>query len=189
MTVAIKDPAVIETVALATRPTAPDKRFHKMKHSYLSMISVIEHLHRQFLDLISAELERNSVQDINSIQANILFNIGASDLTIGELTLSGCYLGTNVSYNVKKLVETGYLFQQRSAHDRRSIRVRLSPRGLTLCSKIDTMHDRHLAELSSSPIDATAMADTLTTLRRFDRFWGRMAEQGPQPGALTFRAA
>lgn len=160
-----------------------------MKHTYLGMIAIIEHLHRQFLDLISAELERNSVKDINSIQANILFNIGTSDLTVGELTLCGCYLGSNVSYNVKKLVETGYLIQQRSAHDRRSVRVRLSPRGLTLCGEIDAMHDRHLSELSSGPIDATAVADTLTTLRRFDRFWNRMIEQGVQPGALTFRAA
>jgi DNA-binding MarR family transcriptional regulator len=160
-----------------------------MKHTYLGMISVIEHLHRQFLDLIGAELERNAVRDINSIQANILFNIGTSDLTVGELTLRGCYLGSNVSYNVKKLVETGYLLQQRSAHDRRSIRVRLSPRGLTLCGEIDAMHDRHLAELSCSPIDATAVADMLTTLRRFDRFWSRMIDQRPQPGALAVRAA
>ena len=160
-----------------------------MKHTYLSMISVIEHLHRQFLDLISAELERNSVQDINSIQANILFNIGTSDLTVGELTLRGCYLGSNVSYNVKKLVETGYLIQQRSAHDRRSVRVRLSPKGLTLCAGMDAMHDRHLGELAGGPIDAAAINDTLTTLRRFDRFWHRMAEHGLQPGALAYRAA
>jgi len=160
-----------------------------MKQNYLSMISVIEHLHRQFLDLVSAELERNTVQDINSIQANILFNIGASDLTVGELTLRGCYLGSNVSYNVKKLVETGYLIQQRSTHDRRSVRVRLSPKGLTLCGEIDAMHDRHLAELSSGPIDATAVADALTTLRRFDRFWKHMADEGLHQGALAFRAA
>jgi len=160
-----------------------------MKHNYLSMISVIEHLHRQFLDLVSAELERNGVQDINSIQANILFNIGTSDLTVGELTLRGCYLGSNVSYNVKKLVEAGYLIQQRSAHDRRSVRVRLSPTGLELCREIDAMHDRHLAQLQDGPIDATAVTDTLTTLRRFDRFWNRMVEQGLQPAALSYRAA
>src|ERR1700756_1112985 len=147
-----------------------------MKHTYLSMISVIDHLHRQFLDLISAELERISVQDINSIQTNIRFNIGTAELTVGELTLRGCYLGSNVSYNVKKLVEANYLMQHRSAHDRRSVRVRLSPKGLALCAKIDAMHDRHLAELAEGPIDAATVADTLATLRRFDRFWSRMAE-------------
>jgi len=160
-----------------------------MKQNYLSMISVIEQLHRRFLDLVSAELERSAVKDINSIQANILFNIGDSDLTVGELTLRGCYLGSNVSYNVKKLVETGYLMQQRSVHDRRSIRVRLSPKGLTLCGVIDAMHGRHLAELASGPIDATAVADALTTLHRFDRFWHRMAGESLRQGAPTFFAA
>jgi DNA-binding MarR family transcriptional regulator len=152
-----------------------------MKHAYLNMISVIEHLHRQFLDLISAELEKNDIQDINSIQANILFNIGPADLTVGELTLRGCYLGSNVSYNVKKLVETGYLMQQRSAHDRRSVRVRLSPRGLSLCAGIDAMHDRHLAALSEGPIKSENVDDALATLRRFDRFWNRMTELTLQP--------
>jgi DNA-binding MarR family transcriptional regulator len=162
-----------------------------MKHTYLSMISVIDHLHRQFLDLISAELERISVHDINSIQTNILFNIGTAELTVGELTLRGCYLGSNVSYNVKKLVEANYLMQQRSAHDRRSVRVRLSPKGLALCAKIDAMHDRHLAELAEGPIDAATVADTLATLRRFDRFWNRMAElpAGRPIPALAYRAA
>src|SRR5271154_5167041 len=100
-----------------------------MKRTYLSLISIVDHLHRQFLDLVSTELERIPVQDINSVQAILLFNIGTSDLTVGELTLRGCYLGSNVSYNVKKLVETGYLIQQRSLHDRRSIRVRLTEKG------------------------------------------------------------
>jgi DNA-binding MarR family transcriptional regulator len=155
------------------------------------MISVIDHLHRQFLDLISAELERISVQDINSIQTNILFNIGTAELTVGELTLRGCYLGSNVSYNVKKLVEANYLMQQRSAHDRRSVRVRLSPKGLALCAKIDAMHDRHLAELAEGPIDAASVTDTLATLRRFDRFWNRRAElpAGRPIPALAHRAA
>jgi len=166
-----------------------------MKHTYLGLISVIEHLHRQFLDLVGAELERISVEDVNSIQANILYNIGTSDLTIGELTLRGCYLGSNVSYNVKKLVETGYLMQQRSVHDRRSVRVRLSPKGLALCAAIDAMHDRHLAELGNGPLGAATMTDALATLRRFDRFWSRMADLGPQPvvaqpvATPTYRAA
>ncbi|HEV2677927.1 MAG TPA: MarR family winged helix-turn-helix transcriptional regulator [Aliidongia sp.] len=156
-----------------------------MKQTYLDMISVIEHLHRQFLDLVSAELERSSIQDINSVQANILFNIGPADLTVGELTLNGCYLGSNVSYNVKKLVEADYLLQQRSSHDRRLVRVRLSPKGLALVAEIDAMHDRHLAQMTEGPLNGTAVADALTTLRRVDRFWHRMAEQS-QPPLSTF---
>src|ERR1700761_1635872 len=118
-----------------------------MKHTYLGLISIIDHLHRQFLDLVSTELERIPIHDINSVQAILLFNIGEADMTVGELTLRGCYLGSNVSYNVKKLVEAEYLLQRRAPDDRRTVRVRLSDKGLALCATLDAMHDRHLAAL------------------------------------------
>lgn len=126
-----------------------------MKRTYLSLISIVDHLHRQFLDLVSTELERIPIQDINSVQAILLFNIGTSDLTVGELTLRGCYLGSNVSYNVKKLVEADYLMQRRSPKDRRTVRVRLTPKGLALCAALDAMHERHLAAMAEGPIDVT----------------------------------
>src|SRR6202012_3639301 len=107
-----------------------------MKESYLNMIALVERLHRQFLELVRTELDSLGVQDINNVQALILFNIGSAELTVGELTLRGCYLGSNVSYNVKKMVENGYLIQERSPHDRRSIRVRLSEKGLHLQKKM-----------------------------------------------------
>jgi len=69
------------------------------------------------------------VRDINNVQGMILFNIGEAEMTVGELTLRGCYLGSNVSYNLRKLVEQGYLAQQRSVHDRRSVHVRLTEKG------------------------------------------------------------
>jgi DNA-binding MarR family transcriptional regulator len=159
-----------------------------MKHDYLSLISLVDHLHRQFLDLVSTELERIQIQDINSVQAILLFNIGEADMTVGELTLRGCYLGSNVSYNVKKLVETGYLLQRRAPDDRRTVRVRLSPKGLALCATLDAMHGRHLATLAEWAIEPGMVGDALTTLRRFDRFWSRMVEQGQLP-ILAHRAA
>src|SRR5215469_10148983 len=108
-----------------------------MKESYLNLIALIERLHRQFLELVRTELDSLGVQDINNVQALILFNIGDAEFTVGELTLRGCYLGSNVSYNVKKMVDAGYLVLERSTHDRRTVRVRLSPKGLELCAKLD----------------------------------------------------
>lgn len=99
-----------------------------MKQSYLETIRLIERLHRRFLDVIKTELDRLGVEDINNVQTLILFNINEEQLTVGELTARGYYLGSNVSYNVKKLVENGYLQQERSPHDRRMTRVRLSER-------------------------------------------------------------
>ena len=96
---------------------------------YLDTVNLIERLHRQFLEVVKTELDRNGIVDINNVQALILFNISDEELTVGELTNRGYYLGSNVSYNVRKMVENGYLLQERSSHDRRSIRVRLSAKG------------------------------------------------------------
>ena len=90
-----------------------------MKQSYLETIRLIERLHRRFLDVIKTELDRLGIEDINNVQSLILSNISSEQLTVGELTARGYYLGSNVSYNVKKLVENGYLNQERSPHDRR----------------------------------------------------------------------
>jgi DNA-binding MarR family transcriptional regulator len=142
------------------------------------MIALVERLHRQFLELVRTELDSLGIQDINNVQALILFNIGPVELTVGELTLRGCYLGSNVSYNVKKMVENGYLLQERSAHDRRSIRVRLSPKGLDLCAKLDAMHDRHVTSLGSTAVDMQALTESSATLRRLDRFWTQIVDRG-----------
>ena len=100
-----------------------------MNNIYLEVISLVERLHRQFLEVVKLELEGLRVHDINNVQAMMLFNIGDAEMTVGELTLRGCYLGSNVSYNVKKMVENGYLEHERSVHDRRSIHVRLTEKG------------------------------------------------------------
>ena len=100
-----------------------------MSVNYLEAISLIERLHRRCLEVIKTELDRASVRDINNIQSLILFNIGKEELTVGELTLKGCYHGSNVSYNLKKLVEFGYVSHERSNHDRRSYRVKLTNKG------------------------------------------------------------
>ena len=100
-----------------------------MKNGYLEVISLVERLHRHFLEVVKLELDGLGIHDINNVQGLMLFNIGDAEMTVGELTLRGCYLGSNVSYNVKKMVENGYLVQERSVHDRRSIHVRLTDKG------------------------------------------------------------
>src|SRR6185369_15545972 len=106
---------------------APARRV--MKAEYLETIGLIERLHRHFLEIVKLELDGLGIHDINNVQGLILYNIGDAEMTVGELTLRGCYLGSNVSYNVKKMVENGYLVQERSVHDRRSIHVKLTDKG------------------------------------------------------------
>ena len=110
--------------------------------AYYETIHIIERLHRQSLDVLKLELDRLGIQDINNVQSLILYNIGSDQLTVGELTLRGYYLGSNVSYNLKKMVECGYLAQERSLHDRRSVRVKVSPKGVALRAQLDTFFER-----------------------------------------------
>ena len=142
-----------------------------MKQSYLETIRLIERLHRRFLDVIKTELDRLGIEDINNVQALILSNISNEQLTVGELTARGYYLGSNVSYNVKKLVENAYLNQERSPHDRRMTRVRVSEKGLELCERIDELYQRNAAELERAVIGQEQLSATNQVLSALERYW------------------
>src|SRR5882672_989022 len=144
-----------------------------MTNSYLEVISLVERLHRHFLEVVKLELDGIGIHDINNVQGMMLFNIGDAEMTVGELTLRGCYLGSNVSYNVKKMVENGYLVQERSVHDRRSINVRLTEKGRDLRDRLSLMHKRHVEMLSQTAITDGALQSVSVTLRRLEQFWIR----------------
>lgn len=150
-----------------------------MKEEYLSVIRLIERLHRQFLEVVKGEVDRLGIRDINNIQALILYNIGEDELTVGELTHRGYYLGSNVSYNVRKMVENGYLIQERSTHDRRSIRVRLSDKGMDVRNKVNDVITEQQVKLSESGINAEQLQFTATVLNRIERFLLHTYGYGP----------
>ncbi len=152
-----------------------------MKQAYLETITLIERLHRHFLDALRSELDRMGLDDINNVQSLILFNIGDEELTVGELTNRGYYLGSNVSYNVKKMVENGYLQQERSAHDRRSVRVKVSEKGLGLCDKIEQLHERHITSLTQGQLGSGELESINQTLRTLERFWSDNLAYGNRP--------
>src|SRR5215467_9980326 len=137
-----------------------------MYRSYLDVISLIERVHRHFLEVVKLELDRLGIRDINNVQATMLFNIGDAEMTVGELTLRGCYLGSSVSYNVKKMVENEYLAHERSVHDRRSIHVRLTEKGINLRESLSAMHRRHVEMLSQATVSADDLHAAGVTLRR-----------------------
>ena len=142
-----------------------------MQQPYYESILLIERLHRHFLEVLKVELDRLGMQDINNVQSLILYNIGDDELTVGELTARGYYLGSNVSYNVKKMHENGYLTQERSAHDRRSVRVRLSEKGLALRDRISTLFAKQVEMLDRGGLSTEELARANETMRRLERFW------------------
>ena len=138
---------------------------------YYEAIQLIERLHRHFLDVLKVELDKKGIQDINNVQSMILHNIGVDELTVGELTIRGYYLGSNVSYNVKKMVENGYLIQERSVHDKRSIRVKLSEKGIELNTMLSDMFARHEGQIAGTDISDESLGGLNDTLKKLERFW------------------
>lgn len=142
------------------------------KQAYLEALTYVERLHRRLLDVIKDELDRTNCTEINSVQALLLFNIGDSEMTAGELRTRGHYLGSNVSYNLKKLVEAGYIHHQRSRSDRRSVRVRLTDKGRAICASINELYNKHCGMLVGvGDISAEELRQTNATLFKLERFW------------------
>ncbi len=150
--------------ATAARPYLTD---------YLDSLGMIERLHRLLLDVIKDEFERVGVLEINAVQALLLFNVGDHEVTAGELKTRGYYQGSNVSYNLKKLVDMGYMHHQRCEIDRRSVRVRLTDKGREVRRVVGDLFQRHAEGLSADPVvGADRLSDLNTALGRVERYWG-----------------
>ena len=139
---------------------------------YLEALALVERLHRLLLDVIKDEFERVGVLEINAVQALLLFNIGDHEVTAGELKSRGYYQGSNVSYNLKKLVEMGYMHHQRCEIDRRSVRVRLTPRGREIRDIVAELFSRHAEGLQNRGVlGLEGIEDITISLRRVERYW------------------
>ncbi len=139
---------------------------------YLEALGLVERLHRLLLDVIKDEFERLGVLRINAVQGLLLFNIGDNEVTAGELKTRGYYQGSNVSYNLKKLVEMGYMHHQRCEIDRRSVRVRLTEEGRRIRDIVAALFERHAEGLQQKGILGTDGLDSINaSLRRMERYW------------------
>src|SRR6266550_6192579 len=162
----------MKTVVKTVEPAEHEARFDHIRPHYLETLTLVERLHRRLLDVIKDEFDRRGRADINAVQALLLFNIGEKDLTAGELRTRGYYLGSNVSYNLKKLVEMGYLDHQRSRIDRRSVRIKLTDKGREVRDIVDTLYQKHLASVAQvGGIDCDEFAMLNRSLQRLERFW------------------
>lgn len=139
---------------------------------YMESLHLVERLHRRLLDVIKDEFDRQGRSDVNAIQALLLFNIGNSELTAGELRSRGYYLGSNVSYNVKKLVDLGFINHQRSRVDRRSVRISLTEEGREIAETVAKLYERHIGSIQKvGGIGTDEFTQMNKLLQRLDRFW------------------
>lgn len=153
-------------------PTDKQEDFLELKSFYIDMLGYIERLHRLLLDVIKAELDNAGISSINAVQALLLHNIGESELTAGELKTRGYYLGSNVSYNLKKLVEMDYVSYEKSHIDRRSVRIKLTPSGENVAKMVADLYVRHTENIISKRIiDIAGIEDICLVCKDFERFW------------------
>ena len=151
---------------------AKDPHEDAIRSLYMESLHLVERLHRRLLDVIKDEFDRVGRDDVNSVQALLLFNIGGAELTAGELRTRGYYLGSNVSYNVKKLVELGYLHHARSRIDRRSVRISLTDKGAAVHDIVKGVYDKHVRTVEQiGGIAADDFERMNNALLRLERFW------------------
>ena len=168
----VQEGVMMKAVATAAEPVDRETRFDQIRPLYLEALTLVERLHRRLLDVIKDEFDRRGRADINSVQALLLYNIGDKELTAGELRTRGYYLGSNVSYNLKKLVEMGFLDHQRSRVDRRSVRIRLTEKGSDVCETVRALYEKHVRTVEQvGGINADEFAGLNKALHRLERFW------------------
>ena len=147
-------------------------RHQQFLGDYLEALALVERLHRLLLDVIKDEFERVGVLEINAVQALLLFNIGDNEVTAGELKTRGYYQGSNVSYNLKKLVDMGYMHHQRCEIDRRSVRVKLTDKGFNVRTLVSELFARHADGLQDKGVlGAEGIVEINDSLRRVERYW------------------
>jgi DNA-binding MarR family transcriptional regulator len=163
---------MMKAVAKVADHTNHELRCNHLRPLYLETLTLVERVHRKLLDVIKDELERRSRADINSVQALLLYSIGEKELGACELRTRGYYLGSNISYNLKRLVEMGFLDYQRSLVDRRSVRIKLTDKGREVRDIVDALYHKHartVERVGGINTDEFTMLNKL--LRRLDRFW------------------
>ncbi|MCB4770161.1 MarR family transcriptional regulator [Ancylobacter sp. Lp-2] len=162
----------MRSAARALAPVPDDVPQDPITPLYHEAMTLVERLHRRLLDVVKDEFDRRGRDDVNPVQALLLFNIGDSELTAGELRTRGYYLGANVSYNLKKLVETGYLDHQRSRVDRRAVRISLTRKGEEVRDIVGSLYAKHIATIEQiGGIGSQDFQVINKALQRLERFW------------------
>ncbi|MCK5575126.1 MAG: winged helix DNA-binding protein [Sphingomonadales bacterium] len=143
-----------------------------MKTEFLECLRLVERLHRRLLDVIRNRLEEMGRTELNPVQALLIYNIGDNEMTAGELRTRGYYMGSNVSYNLKKLVEMGFISHEKSSHDRRSVRISLTEKGKAIREMVDRHYDEHVGEIMEDKLfNVEDFKDLRRGLRNLERFW------------------
>jgi len=158
--------------ALAVNPATQVEPSDQISEAYRDVLTLVERLHRRLLDVIRNEFDQRGRLDVNPVQALLLYNIGDREVTPSELCVRGYYLGSNISYNLKKLVEDGFLEHRRSQSDRRSVRISLTEKGREARDIVVQVFERHLVSIAQDGrMDSNELVGLNKVFLRLERFW------------------
>jgi DNA-binding MarR family transcriptional regulator len=161
---------MVQALASSTLPKAANDDCGAV---YRESVALVERLHRQLLDVVSDDLDRAGRSDLTAIQALLIYHIGEGEFSAGELRARGLYQGSNVSYNLKKLVEAGMLRHEKSPTDKRMVKVSLTDTGIAVCQQLSALFSRHTASLGPvGGIKVESLETANTAFMRLERFWG-----------------
>jgi DNA-binding MarR family transcriptional regulator len=149
-----------------------------MSEVYGQLTQMIERLHHRMLDVIRYELEQAGVSDINPAQALMLTKIEGREVALRDIIERGYYIGSNASYNIKQLVEAGYVIQKRSDHDKRSAKVSLTEKGEELCRKLLEFSLVQAKRLAGDKQATENLNAAIDVLRNLEHGWSEYLRYG-----------
>jgi DNA-binding MarR family transcriptional regulator len=156
--------------AVVAKTSYSDEELALKRRHFAQILQSIELLHRRFLDVITAELGRRE-KALSAVQALILSHASDRPLSLGQLQALGHYEGTNLSYNVGKLAESGYIILSRPEWDKRSSVIGLTADGQEVASLIARTIDEHSASLAGIGITDDELSLITRTLKGLHRLW------------------
>lgn len=159
-------------------PPQPETAPEPNAVTHLDLLRLIERVHRRSLDLFRVDLTRLGIEDLSPSQVMVLFTIGTDDLSVRDLIDRGYYLGSNASYNLKRLVETGYVDRNASQRDRRSARIRLSEKGRALCEQVRAADEAYYRSVVRDEEEERDLETTFRTLKRLEQVWSNTLRYG-----------
>ena len=163
---------------MRTRLGPAPSREPALVEAYADITRLIERLHRRFLDVVRFELKRLSIDDINAVQALILTNVQDQEIAVRDLAEKGYYTGSNITYNLKQLLDGGYVIQERSPRDRRSVLIRLTDKGLALCQHLRELDERLAEAYGEGNGSAVDISSARLGLRQLERLWSDYIQYG-----------
>ena len=140
--------------------------------SFLKSLSLLEQAHRRLHDVVKDNLERGGERSLTGVQALLIYEIGDAETPASALRARGAFAGTSLSYNVKKLQEGGYINQNRSTTDKRTVHLSLTERGKRVREQVTNLFEKQANALGPTASVRGEDLDHLNkTVSRLERFW------------------